>query len=104
MKRRTFLSATALAGVAPLSTMTAANPAGADREYYELRQYQLLNFAKAQPLNDYLRAAALPAYNRLGIEPVGVFTAKYGLPPCQPFMCSCLTPPWNHLSPPIHDY
>ena len=78
MKRRTFLSATALAGVAPLSTMTAANPAGADREYYELRQYQLLNFAKAQPLNDYLRAAALPAYNRLGIEPVGVFTAKYG--------------------------
>ena len=78
MKRRTFLTATALAGAAPLSTMTAAQPAGADREYYELRQYQLLNFGKTQPLNDFLRDAALPAYNRLGIKPVGVFTAKYG--------------------------
>ncbi len=79
MKRRTFLTATALAGAAPLGAMAAtAQRAGAGREYYELRQYQLLNFAKTQPLNDFLRDAALPAYNRLGIKPVGVFTAKYG--------------------------
>ena len=79
MKRRTFLTTTALAGAAPLSAMAAtAQRAGTGREYYELRQYKLLNFAKTQPLNDFLRDAALPAYNRLGIKPVGVFTAKYG--------------------------
>lgn len=79
MKRGTFLTTTALAGAAPLGAMAAtAQRAGTGREYYELRRYQLLNFAKTQPLNDFLRDAALPAYNRLGIKHVGVFTAKYG--------------------------
>lgn len=79
MKRRDFLTATALAGAAPLGVLAAtAQRAGTGREYYELRQYQLLNRGHTQSLNDFLRDAALPAYNRLGIEPVGVFTVQYG--------------------------
>lgn len=78
MKRREFLATTALAGAAPLGAMAAAQRADTGREYYELRQYHLLNRGSTQSLNDFLRDAALPAYNRLGIEPVGVFTAKYG--------------------------
>ncbi len=79
MQRRTFLTTTALAGVAPLGAMAAkAQRAGTGREYYELRQYRLLNRGSTQPLNEFLREAVLPAYNRLGIEPVGVFTPRYG--------------------------
>ncbi len=80
MKRRDFIAATALAGAVPLKTIAAAaapqgNP---DPEYYELRQYHLLSSGKRRPLNAFLRDAAIPAWNRHGIEPVGVFTVMYG--------------------------
>lgn len=47
-------------------------------EYYELRLYFMLPGAKQKLLNDFLRDAAIPAWNRLGIGPVGVFTVTYG--------------------------
>ena len=80
MKRRDFIAATALAGAAPLSTIAAATARKgmSESEYYELRQYHLLSFGARKRLDDFLRDAAVPALNRNGIEPVGVFNVMYG--------------------------
>lgn len=49
------------------------------REYYELRSYELLSRNHVSRLDQFLRDAALPAYSRLGIRPIGVFTGVYGV-------------------------
>lgn len=46
----------------------------AEQEFYELRIYQISDFEKQQICSNYLENALLPALNRAGIEPVGVFT------------------------------
>jgi hypothetical protein len=73
MKRRDFLktsfAASALAGL----SVTAAEPKGA-QEFYQLRVYRLAPDSKGELLHRYLETAAIPAVNRLGIKPVGVFT------------------------------
>ena len=49
--------------------------ADADKpQYYELRVYTTQSEAQQRQVNDYWQNAAIPAYNRLGIQPVGVFT------------------------------
>lgn len=81
MKRREFLrtsltaSTLAAAGAAGL-TVCAQGDSGAGREYYELRRYRLKPGASSERLDAYLEKAAIPAWNRLGIKPVGVFTEK----------------------------
>lgn len=83
MNRRDFLASVALAGAASLPSLAATSAKNeANREYYELRLYQMLLGNKKQFLNDFLRDAAIPAWNRLGIKPVGVFNVLYG--PNQP--------------------
>jgi hypothetical protein len=65
-----------------LATVAAmiGNPSGAvaaDAEkpqYYEVRIYATQSEAQQQRVNDYWQNAAIPAYNRMGIQPVGVFT------------------------------
>ncbi len=42
--------------------------------YYELRVYTAKSDAQRERINDYWQHAAVPAYNRLGSQPVGVFT------------------------------
>jgi len=80
MKRREFLSASFFAGAASLSTIAATiNKSNETKpEYYELRRYHMLNRSKQNVLNDFLQNAAIPAMNRIGIEPVGVFSVMYG--------------------------
>jgi len=54
-----------------------APAAAADSEkpqYYELRVYTTQSAAQQQRVNDYWQNAAVPAYNRMGIQPIGVFT------------------------------
>jgi NIPSNAP len=54
-----------------------ARSAAADLEkpqYYELRVYTTKSEEQQKRVNDYWQNAAVPAYNRMGIEPVGVFT------------------------------
>jgi len=49
--------------------------ADSDRpQYFELRVYSAQTDEQRQRVNDYWQHAAVPAYNRLGIKPVGVFT------------------------------
>ena len=54
----------------------AANPDAP--EYYELRQYHLRRGPQVKLTDDFLREAAVPAWKRLGIAPVGVFNTTIG--------------------------
>ncbi len=80
MKRREFLKASTLAGTAALSsTLGRAGLAqGGQREFYELRTYEMQTGNRKAVLNDYLSKAAIPAWNRLGVKPVGVFNVVSG--------------------------
>jgi hypothetical protein len=75
MKRRTFMAMSAVAGLAPLAggSSAAAGAGQAGRDYYRLQQFELDGEAQKKRLDAYLRDAAIPALNRLGIRPVGVF-------------------------------
>jgi len=48
------------------------------REFYELRHYRLHRGPGVELTHDYLRDAAIPALNRIGIRPVGVFDVLVG--------------------------
>jgi hypothetical protein len=80
MRRRTFLKTSSLAGAAALSGgsgLGAFAPAAA-REFYELRVYEMPTGNRKAVLNDYLAKAAIPAWNRIGIGPVGAFNVVSG--------------------------
>lgn len=79
MNRRTFVTLTGLPCLAPLA---AANPpAAAGRCHLQLQKYTLENTAQRQALDTFLRDAFVPACNRLGIRPVGVFEEDRELSP-----------------------
>lgn len=48
------------------------------REYYQLRRYQLRSGPQVKLAHGYFERAFIPAANRLGIRPVGVFDAVVG--------------------------
>ena len=77
MRRREFLTGVSVAGIAGLGSAAMA-AGGGKREYFELRQYRLHGGAKKNMLGNFLREVGIPVMNRVGIGPVGVFTAKYG--------------------------
>jgi hypothetical protein len=52
----------------------------ASPEYYLWRQYILRNGTAPRRLADYLQNAAIPALNRIGHSPVGVFEVVAGVP------------------------
>jgi hypothetical protein len=79
MKRRQFLAASCTAGVLPWAASARAaddKAKGPQKELYELRLYQVEPGPKQRLLSDFLREAALPAWRRMGIGPVGVFTMQ----------------------------
>jgi hypothetical protein len=43
-------------------------------QYYEVRVYTTTSEKQQQRINDYWQNAGVPAYNRMGIGPIGVFT------------------------------
>lgn len=83
MKRRDFVkasaAATAVAGLGSSQALAAEGdvagaPQGASPEYYELRLYSFKPGAPTARLDDFLREAAIPAWNRIGSNPIGAFT------------------------------
>jgi len=70
---RILITLAALAAVMSCPFRAAAGDA-AKPQYYELRVYTTQSEAQRQRVNDYWQNAAVPAYNRMGIQPVGVFT------------------------------
>jgi hypothetical protein len=94
MKRRDFLAASCAAGLAGLSAdalaqdeqsrqRRTARPQGAarpqgqaqgqTRDIYELKMYKCASAQQAKGVDAFLEKAMIPALNRLGIQPVGVF-------------------------------
>jgi len=67
-----------------LAAMVAGSPscalaadANADSpQYYEVRVYATQSDSQRQRVNDYWQQAAVPAYNRMGLRPIGVFTEQ----------------------------
>lgn len=56
----------------------ASDPAGKQRLYYELRRYQLVDGPQKKLCDAFFQNALIPAANRLGITPVGVFNLTIG--------------------------
>ena len=105
MQRREFLRTSCVTGLAALGTASAvhgqSNPPkspnepdaayrqrlarlraqGPARDYFELRRYEIETEAQKAGMDAFLKGAAIPALNRIGIDPVGVFY------------------PWEDLSP-----
>jgi len=82
MKQREFIkgsiAASGLAGIAlrqPSAAAAEATPT-ANREYYELRAYRLKSGDSHASLDAYLERALIPAMNRLGSKPIGVFAQQ----------------------------
>ena len=80
MKRRSFVKASLITGAAT-TLIPAASMASSiselqknENEFYELRTYILKNDTQQKLVEDYLKSAAIPALNRLGVKSVGVFT------------------------------
>jgi len=79
-----------MAGLATLGGAAVAGEAagGAEKDYLELRLYRLEPGAMRERFDTFLREAAIPALNRIGIASVGVFglmdEKEAGGPPCQP--------------------
>lgn len=80
MQRRDFLGTTCLAGAAALGAMAPAALAGdaPKKQYLELRLYRLGAGAMRERFEKFLAEAAIPAWNRIGVKPVGVFGAADG--------------------------
>ena len=79
MHRRSFMSAVPLAAALPL---VPSDIPGKQQQYFELITYHTNVGASKSRVADFYRDVALPAYGRLGIGPIGVFTPMYG--PNQP--------------------
>jgi hypothetical protein len=83
MKRREFLAVSGAAGLLPITNILAADgqAAGGERDYYQLQLYHLDTDEQRQGFDAFARQAAIPALNRLGISPVGVFYPQTDLSP-----------------------
>jgi hypothetical protein len=75
MKRREFVASSVVAAAAGASYVQAEE---SKQQYLELRKYVTLYGSKKGLLDQYLSQAAIPAWNRLGIKPVGAFSVRYG--------------------------
>lgn len=82
MNRREFLGASAIAGFSTAAMNLQSAEAQGGRQFYELRRYTFGAAKSDQPgaaadqrkrFDQFMRDAAIPALNRLGLKPVGVF-------------------------------
>ena len=83
MRRREFMG-TMIGATGAAMTGAAAMPDehaqgnGSGQQFYELRRYHLESAQDLAIVHEYWRDAAVPAYNRLGVKPVGVFEPTEG--------------------------
>ncbi len=83
INRRTLLASAVPAALAPLVAPHTALGAitrstAPSSQYYELRRYRLRNVSQQGAFHAFWGDVALPALNRIGVEPVGVFTVMHG--------------------------
>ncbi len=81
MQRREFLAASLAATAATAATAARGALAQAarsdDREYYQIRRYQLQSGPQVKLTADYF-SVLIPALHRMGMTPVGAFELKFG--------------------------
>ena len=82
MNRRQFITlsgAASLAAISPAPSVAADSASG--RDYYQLLQFAVDNQDQRKAVDGFLKNAAVPALNRLGLKPVGVFYPAEGISP-----------------------
>jgi hypothetical protein len=79
MNRREFL-ATGVAGLTATNLVGSSTGAASvsPRQFFEWRQYHLRTGSNRSAVGDFLKNVGIAALNRIGIQPVGVFTPVYG--------------------------
>jgi hypothetical protein len=80
MIRRDFLTGLPVLPALAAEWQSAGAAAPAAPQIYEWRQYSLRTGTQPRRLAEYLQNALIPALNRLGHSPVGVFEVTFGLP------------------------
>lgn len=80
MERREFLGSAGLAATGLIGGTTSGIAQGQEggRQFLELREYSLIARSAVRSLDPYLEEALVPALNRLGLEPIGVFHPMFG--------------------------
>jgi hypothetical protein len=80
VERRHFLTSSLAAAAVALTPgdSLAQAPSSKAREYYELRKYEQRSGPQTKLLQSYLADALIPALNRLGFSPIGVFDLDIG--------------------------
>jgi len=74
LKRRQFLAASGAVALAPLGRSYAAEDSvPSQRDYLLLQRYELGSELQKARFDAFLRDVAIPALNRMGVRPVGVF-------------------------------
>jgi len=76
LKRREFLAAAGLAGVGPLAGVglgAECDAKPASKQVFELRLYRMASAEKRAALVEFFGKAGVPALNRAGVKPVGLF-------------------------------
>ncbi|MFC1489741.1 NIPSNAP family protein [Candidatus Latescibacterota bacterium] len=83
MERRTFLSNSTVAGLAAAGSLTGAETSEAadSRDYYELQRYTFDSEDKRKIFDKFMAEAAIPAMNRIDVNPVGVFYSEDAISP-----------------------
>jgi hypothetical protein len=78
LQRRRFLASSLAASAVALAGKSEAQPSAKPREYYELRKYLMQSGPQTKLTEAYLSGALIPALNRLGMSPIGVFNLSIG--------------------------
>lgn len=78
MNRRKFVTTAGMAGIMPAALSRDATPAVAAQQFYELREYTPRTGTQRGRLTAFLKDAAIPAWNRHGINSVGAFSVVHG--------------------------
>lgn len=80
MKRKEFLTSAGLLGAMPFVSGLSNNPMAPKdaNEFIEVIRYKLHPGSRQSMVADFYKEIAIPAYNRIGITKVGVFSPVYG--------------------------
>jgi hypothetical protein len=83
VKRRNFLASSIAAsalviGRQPYAHAAQSAPGKDAREFYQLRRYHIISGPQRKLCDDFFRDSLVPALNRLGVAPVGVFDLTIG--------------------------
>jgi hypothetical protein len=72
------VSAAGASALASVPSVAEAQTENTGRQYYELRRYHLVSGPQQKLTNSYLENALVPALNRMGMKPIGVFDLYLG--------------------------